>query len=84
MTSTEWLVSERVLRIQKSTIHEMTRLSKEIDDVAFLSGVKPTSDTPEHVKQSAIQAINEGKVDGHSIYTNILELREEIVKLGEN
>ena len=30
-------VSNRVKRLQKSAIHEMTRLSKQFEDVAFLS-----------------------------------------------
>jgi len=42
-------ISNRVNQIGKSAIHEMTRLSKEIDDVAFLSWAKPTIDTPEHI-----------------------------------
>jgi hypothetical protein len=46
----DWRISDRVLQIQKSAIHEMKRLSKEIDDVAFLSWAKPTSDTPDHIK----------------------------------
>jgi len=36
-------ISNRVSQIPKSAIHEMTRLSKEVDDVAFLSWVKPTA-----------------------------------------
>jgi len=37
-------IANRVNQIGKSAIHEMTRLSKAIDDVAFLSWAKPTSD----------------------------------------
>ncbi len=58
--------SNRVIQIQKSAIHEMTRLSKEVDDVAFLSWAKPTSDTPEHIKEAAISAIKSGLVGGYS------------------
>ena len=53
----DWRISDRVLQIQKSAIHEMTRLSKEVEDVAFLSWAKPTSDTPEHIKKAAITAL---------------------------
>ena len=56
----DWRISERVLQIQKSAIHEMTRLSKEIEDVSFLSWAKPTSDTPEHIKEVAVTAIKKG------------------------
>ena len=45
-------ISDRVGRISKSAIHEMTRLSKDVDDVAFLSWAKPTSDTPDHTRMA--------------------------------
>ncbi|HID19605.1 MAG TPA: pyridoxal phosphate-dependent aminotransferase [Methanophagales archaeon] len=73
-------ISRRVMQIQKSAIHEMTRLSKEVADVAFLSWAKPTSDTPEHIKEAAISAINKGLVSGYSESPGLPELREEIVK----
>ncbi|MCK4352920.1 pyridoxal phosphate-dependent aminotransferase [candidate division WOR-3 bacterium] len=73
-------ISNRVMQIQKSAIHEMTRLSKEIEDVAFLSWAKPTSDTPEHIKEGAISAIKNGLVGGYSENAGLLELRKEIVE----
>jgi len=73
-------ISDRVAKMKKSAIHEMTRLSKEIEDVAFLSWAKPTSDTPEHIKEAAIKAIRDGLVGGYSETAGILPLREEIVK----
>ncbi|MEA1993101.1 MAG: pyridoxal phosphate-dependent aminotransferase [Euryarchaeota archaeon] len=76
----DWRVSNRVAQIQKSAIHEMTRLSKEVEDVAFLSWAKPTSDTPEHIKEAAISAIKNGLTGGYSESSGLLELREEIVK----
>jgi len=75
-----WRISNRVMQIKKSAIHEMTALSKDIDDVAFLSWAKPTSDTPEHIKEGAISAIRDGLVGGYSASSGLLELREEIVK----
>ena len=48
------ITSKRVERIPKSAIHEMTRLSKEIEDVAFLSWAKPTSNAPPHIRDAAI------------------------------
>ncbi len=74
------MISNRVKQIPKSAIHEMTRLSKEVDDVAFLSWAKPTSDTPEHIKEAAISAIRDGSVGGYSENAGLLGLREEIVK----
>ena len=73
-------ISNRVAKMKKSAIHEMTRLSKDIEDVAFLSWAKPTSDTPGHIKEAAIQAIRDGLVGGYSETSGILLLREEIVK----
>ena len=78
--SDDWRASNRVKQIQKSAIHEMTRLSKEIEDVAFLSWAKPTSGTPEHINNAAISAVKNGLVGGYSQNSGLLELREEIVK----
>lgn len=72
--------SNRVKQLKKSAIHEMTRLSKAIEDVAFLSWAKPTSDTPDHIKEAAISAIKDGLVGGYSENLGLLELRKEIVK----
>lgn len=76
----DWRASNRVKQISKSAIHEMTRLSKEIEDVAFLSWAKPTSDTPEHIKEGAIAAIRNGLAGGYSETSGLSKLREEIVK----
>ena len=73
-------ISDRVAQIQKSAIHEMTRLSKEVEDVAFLSWAKPTSDTPQHIKDAAIAAIQDGRVGGYSENVGLLILRQEIAK----
>ena len=42
-------ISNRVNQIKKSAIHEMTRLSKLYDDVAFLSWAKSTTGTKEQL-----------------------------------
>ena len=73
-------VSNRVAGIPKSAIHEMTRLSKQIEDVAFLSWAKPTSGAPDHIRHAAVDAIQKGWVDGYSESAGLLVLREEIVK----
>ena len=73
-------IAQRVAQIGKSAIHEMTRLSKDVDDVAFLSWAKPTSDTPDHIKEGAIAAIRDGRAGGYSETSGLLALREEIVK----
>ncbi|RKX23714.1 MAG: aminotransferase [Candidatus Zixiibacteriota bacterium] len=73
-------ISNRVSQIPKSAIHEMTRLSKKVDDVAFLSWAKPTSGTPDHIGEGAIAAIKNGLVGGYSENAGIVGLREAIVK----
>lgn len=80
MMKGDWRASNRVKQISKSAIHEMTRLSKEIEDVSFLSWAKPTSDTPEHIKEGAIAAIRDGLTGGYSETSGLSKLREEIVK----
>ncbi len=71
-------VSDRVRQIPKSAIHEMTRLSQQVEDVAFLSWAKPTSGTPEHIKEAAIAAIEKGLVGGYSESSGLPTLRREI------
>lgn len=73
-------VSKRIKNIEKSAIHEMTRLSKDIDDVAFISWAKPTSNTPKHIREGAISAIQDGSVGGYSQSEGLPELRKEIAK----
>jgi len=72
--------AERVNQIGKSAIHEMTRLSKEIEDVAFLSWAKPTIDTPGHIKEAAIKAIRDGLTGGYSESSGLPKLRAAIVE----
>ena len=74
------MISQRVSQMKKSAIHEMTRLSKQYEDVAFLSWAKPTSGTPDHIREGAISAIQKGVTDGYSPTDGIPELREEIAK----
>ena len=73
-------IANRVNQIGKSAIHEMTRLSKEVDDVAFLSWAKPTSDTPQHIKEAAVKAILDGLTGGYSENSGLPQLREEIAE----
>ena len=72
--------SQRTQEIPRSAIHEMTRLSKQVEDPAFLSWAKPTADTPEHIKEAAVRAIRDGLVGGYSTNAGIPALREQIAK----
>jgi aminotransferase len=58
----------------------MTRLSREIRDVAFLSWAKPTSGTPDHINRAAVEAIEKGVTGGYSSSEGLPELRNEIAK----
>jgi aminotransferase len=71
-------LSNRLGQIPRSAIHEMTRLSKQIEDVAFLSWAKPTSGAPDHIRKAAIEAIHRGLVDGYSESPGLPDLRREI------
>jgi aminotransferase len=71
-------IANRVNQIGKSAIHEMTRLSKQVDDVAFLSWAKPTSDTPVHIKEAAVKAIRDGLAGGYSESSGLPQLREAV------
>ncbi|MCD4790034.1 MAG: aminotransferase class I/II-fold pyridoxal phosphate-dependent enzyme, partial [Bacteroidales bacterium] len=73
-------ISNRVNHLKKSAIHEMTRLSKQYDDVAFLSWAKPTTGTPKNINDAVINAIKNGLTGGYSQSEGLPELREEIVK----
>jgi aminotransferase len=78
--TTKLRVSRRVSDISKSAIHEMTRLSREVEDVAFLSWAKPTSGTPDHINEAAISAIKDRLVGGYSETSGLPPLRAEIVR----
>ncbi len=78
--SKEIRVSQRVESIPKSAIHEMTRLSREIEDVAFLSWAKPTSNAPSHIGKEVSRAIAAGLTDGYSESSGLVKLRERITE----
>jgi len=72
--------SKRVSDISPSAIHAMTRLSRQVDDVAFLSWAKPTGGTPEHIRRGAVRAIEQGLADGYTESSGLPELREAICR----
>jgi aminotransferase len=76
--SSERLVSRRVSGLARSAIHEMTRLSQEVEDVAFLSWAKPTTDTPTHIREAAVRAIELGLAGGYSPTSGLPALRGAI------
>ena len=74
------LVSKRASDIPASAIHEMTRLSKQLDDVAFLSWAKPDSPAPKHIRDAAVKAVQQGLCDGYSEPAGMLSLRKVIAE----
>ena len=80
MTAQRPRAAVRVSQIPKSAIHEMTRLSKSVPDVAFLSWARPTAGTPAHIRDAAIDAIRDGRTGGYSETPGLLSLRQAIVE----
>jgi len=80
MTAGRTPAARRVSEIPKSAIHEMTRLSKKVPDVAFLSWAKPTAGTPVHIREAAVEAIRNGFTGGYSETPGLESLRTAIVE----
>jgi aminotransferase len=76
----EHMVSDRVSRIPRSAIHEMTRLSMQVEDPVSLSWARPAAGTPQHIDEAACQAIRKGLVSGYSASIGLPELRGAIVE----
>ena len=74
------LISDRVGRIPPSAIHEMTRLSMQVEDPVSLSWARPAAGTPEHINEAACEAVKKGLVSGYSASIGLPELREAIVE----
>ncbi|MCB0620124.1 MAG: pyridoxal phosphate-dependent aminotransferase [Saprospiraceae bacterium] len=77
------LLSERVLQMEESATIKMAQLARDLKaeghDVISLSLGEPDFDTPEHIKEAAKQALDEG----YTKYTpvpGLPELREAIVR----
>ena len=64
MTSTQTVLSQRVLNLSESETLKMARMAREMralgHDVISLSLGEPDFDTPDHIKEAAYQALQEG------------------------
>jgi aminotransferase len=78
--SSKGLVSGRVSRIPPSAIHEMTRLSMQVEDPVSLSWARPAAGSPKHINRAACEAIDKGLVSGYSASIGLPELREAIAE----
>ncbi len=76
MTTTQSLLSERVMALSESETLKMARMGRELralgHDVISLSLGEPDFDTPEHIKAAAHQAL----LDGYTKYTPVPGLPE--------
>ena len=76
MTTTQSLLSERVMALSESETLKMARMGRELralgHDVISLSLGEPDFDTPEHIKVAANQALQ----DGYTKYTPVPGLPE--------
>lgn len=70
-------IAQRALDIEMSGIRKFFQAAKP-DSISLALG-QPDFDTPDHIKQAAICAINEGKT-GYTFNAGLHELREEISK----
>jgi aminotransferase len=71
--------SERVQRLPASKFAEIRKLMMERTDVIRLELGEPDFDTPRHIKEAAIQAINEGFTH-YTSTEGTLELREAVAR----
>jgi aminotransferase len=75
----ESIFSERVQRLPPSKFAEIRKLMMERTDVIRLELGEPDFDTPQHIKEAAIQAINEGFTH-YTSTEGLLELREAVAR----
>ena len=75
------MISEQVQCIQPSVTMAVTGRAKEMIaegvDVVSMSAGEPDFDTPEHIKQAAIEALNEGKTK-YTPVAGIPQLRQAV------
>ena len=74
--------SERIQRVQPSATLAVTALANQLKaqgrDVIGLAAGEPDFDTPEHIKQAAIKAIQDGKTK-YTAVDGTLELKQAII-----
>ena len=78
---TKYTVSDRVLSVELSGIRKFFQAAKP-DSVNLTLG-QPDFDTPKHIKDAAIEAINKGYC-GYTFNTGIVELRKAITDKLQN
>lgn len=83
MTATQTVLSQRVQNLAESETLKMARMAREMralgHDVISLSLGEPDFDTPQHIKDAAYQALQ----DGYTKYTPVPGLPELTKAIGE-
>ena len=76
------LINKTIQLVKPSGIRKYFDIAAEMDDVISLGVGEPDFKTPWHIREAAIQSLNEGKTR-YTSNSGILELREEICKYYE-
>ena len=75
------IISQKVQSVTPSLTlaitNEVKRLSSEGETIYGLAGGEPDFDTPDHIKEAAIQALNDGKTK-YTPSSGLIKLRESI------
>jgi len=73
------LINKTIQSVKPSGIRKYFDIAAEMDDVISLGVGEPDFKTPWHIREAAIQSLNEGKTR-YTSNSGILELRDEICK----
>lgn len=76
------LINKTIQAVKPSGIRKYFDIAAEMDDVISLGVGEPDFKTPWHIREAAIQSLNEGRTR-YTSNSGILELREEICKYYE-
>ena len=78
------LISDRLSRFKPSLTVKISQIAREMtlkgENVISLSSGEPDFDTPDHIKESAIQAINNGFTKYTPSWDGIPELKKSIIQ----
>ena len=73
------LINKTIQAVKPSGIRKYFDIAAEMDDVISLGVGEPDFKTPWHIREAAIQSLNEGRTR-YTSNSGILELREEVCK----
>ena len=77
-------IAERLSRVKQSPSIVMTQKARDMRaqgrDVISLSAGEPDFDTPDNIKQAAIEAIKSGRASKYTNVDGIAELKDAVAK----